>query len=303
MRNTVGDNLKVRTLRRKRALTAYLIILPAAALIIVFKVMPIFAAMLRSLYDYHILKPEDMAFVGLANYFKVFSDPVFFNSLKVTFTFALGKIVLQLLLAFLLALFLQKKSREIGVVRTFILIPTATSLVVVSVIWGLLYDPNNGLFNSILAVLGLPQLRYFTSARQALGSLLAMMIWKDMGFITIIFLAGLQEIPATFYEAATVDGAGALAKLFRITLPLLKRTIMFLVIITTIWSFQVFTPVYINTKGGPQHSTNVLVYYIFERGFIQMEMGYALAMSVILFFVIMVIGIVQNRLIKADFEY
>jgi ABC-type sugar transport system permease subunit len=299
----MGASTKVITLQRKKALAAYLIILPAAALIFTFKVVPVFAAMLRSLFDYHILKPEEMVFTGLANYFRVFNDPVFFRSLKTTFVFALGKIVLQLLPAFFLALFLQRKRKGVGIIRTFILIPTATSLVVVSVIWGLLYDPNNGLFNSILAVLGLPQLKYFTSARQALGSLLAMMVWKDMGFITIIFLAGLQDIPATFYEAATVDGAGAFTKLSRITLPLLKRTTVFLVIITTMWSFQVFTPVYINTKGGPQYSTNVLVYYIFERGFIRMEMGYALAMSVILFFVIMVIGIFQNRLIRADFEY
>ena len=294
---------KVRSLHRKKALAAYLIILPAAALIIIFKVVPVLAAMLRSLFDYHILKPEEMHFTGLANYFKVFGDPVFFKSLRTTFVFAAGKIVLQLLPAFFLALFLQRKRKGVGIVRSFILIPTATSLVVVSVIWGLLYDPNNGLFNSILAVLGLPQLKYFTSAKQALSSLLVMMIWKDMGFITIIYLAGLQDIPAAFYEAATVDGAGALTKLWRITLPLLKRTTVFLVIITTIWSFQVFTPVYINTKGGPQYSTNVLVYYIFERGFIRMEMGYALAMSVILFFIIMVIGIIQNRLIRADFEY
>ncbi len=299
----MGARNRVRSLHRKKALVAYLIILPAAALIIIFRVVPVFAAMLRSLYNYHILKPNEMQFNGIANYLKVFGDPVFFNSLKTTFVFAAAKIVLQLLPAFLLALFLQRKRQGVGIVRTFVLIPTATSLVVVSVIWGLLYDPNNGLFNSVLAALRLPQLKYFTSAKQALGSLLAMMIWKDMGFITIIFLSGLQDIPATFYEAATVDGAGFLTKLWRITLPLLKRTTVFLVIITTIWSFQVFTPVYINTKGGPQHSTNVLVYYIFERGFIRMEMGYALAMSVILFFIIMVIGIVQNRLIRADFEY
>ncbi len=299
----MGVSTKAGSLQRKKALAAYLIILPAAALIFIFKVVPIFGAILRSLYAYHILKPQDMVFTGLANYLKVFNDPVFFRSLRTTFVFALGKIVLQLLPAFFLALFLQRKRKAVGIIRTFILIPTATSLVVVSVIWGLLYDPNNGLFNSILAVLGLPQLKYFTSARQALGSLLAMMVWKDMGIITIIFLAGLQDIPATFYEAATVDGAGALTKLWRITLPLLKRTTVFLVIITTMWSFQVFTPVYINTKGGPQYSTNVLVYYIFERGFIRMEMGYALAMSVILFFIIMVIGIFQNRLIRAEFEY
>ena len=282
---------------------AYLIILPAAALIIVFKVVPIFTALLRSLYEYHILRPDEIRFSGLANYARVFNDLVFFSSLRVTFVFAVGKIVLQLLVAFLIALFVQRKFKGVGIVRTCILIPTATSLVVVSVIWGLLYDPNNGLFNTILAALGLPRLLYFTSARQALGSLLAMMIWKDMGFITIIFLAGLQQIPANFYEAAAVDGAGPLTVLWRITLPLLKRTTVLLAIIITMWSFQVFTPVYINTRGGPEHSTNVLVYYIFERGFIRMDMGYALAMSVILFFIIMVIGFFQNRLIRADFDY
>jgi len=299
----MGDRTRFAALRRKRVLAAYLIILPAAALIFIFKFMPLLTAALRSLYDYHILRPDDMRFAGLANYARVFRDPVFFHSLRVTLVYAVIKIALQLLLAFLLALFLQRKHKATGFVRTCVLVPTATSLVVVSVIWGLLYDPNNGLFNTILAALRLPQLQYFTSARQALGSLLAMMIWKDMGFITIIFLAGLQQIPANLYEAAKVDGAGALAMLWRITLPLLQRTTVFLVIIITLWSFQVFTPVYINTKGGPQHSTNVLVYYIFERGFIRMDMGYALAMSVFLFFIVMVIGIIQNRLMRADFGY
>jgi ABC-type sugar transport system permease subunit len=296
--------MKQITLEQRRIITALLLILPAMVLIIIFKILPIFEAFRFSFYDYNILKPDEKTFIGFSNYIEAFTkDPYFYNSVKVTFLFAVLKIVLQIIPALLIALLLTKRQTGIGFLRSVILIPTVTSLVVVSVIWNFLYDPNNGLINSFLSFLGLPVQPFLTSPDQALFSLLGMMIWKDMGFVTILFLAGLQDIPDVFHEAAIVDGASNVQRFFKITLPLLKRTTLFVVVIMTIWSFQVFTPIYVTTKGGPADSTNTLVYYLFEKGFIYMEMGYAFALSTILFITILIIGLIQRKFLSADFEY
>lgn len=290
-------------LRKNKILIAYLLIIPAASLIFIFKIVPIFISFRYSFYNYNILLPMDKEIIGFANYLNAFSDPVFYNSLKVTFLFTVLKIIFQIIPCFFIALLLTKKIKGIGLLRSAILIPTVTSLVVVSIIWNFMYNPHNGLFNLLLTSIKLSSQPFLTSPKQALFSLLGMMIWKDTGFITILFLAGLQEIPDVFREAAIIDGANKFQMLFRVTIPLLKRTTLFVVMITTIWSFQVFTPIYISTKGGPMFSTNTLVYYIFERGFIYMDMGYAMSLSVILFFIIFGIGLIQRRFIRADFEY
>jgi multiple sugar transport system permease protein len=130
-----------------------------------------------------------------------------------------------------------------------------------------------------------------------------MSIWKDLGFVMIIFLTGLQGIPEVYYEAAAVDGASIFDRFRKITVPLLQRTTMFIVVITTINAFQVYTPVYIMTQGGPQDATKVVTYYIFQRGFLYLDMGYASTLSILLFLVLLVISVGQMRLLRSDLEY
>jgi multiple sugar transport system permease protein len=128
-------------------------------------------------------------------------------------------------------------------------------------------------------------------------------IWKDLGFVMIIFLTGLQVIPEVYYEAAAVDGANVIDRFLKITLPLLQRTTLFIVVITTISAFQVYTPVYIMTQGGPQDATKVVTYYIFQRGFLYLDMGYASTLSILLFILLLVISLGQMRLLRSDLEY
>jgi multiple sugar transport system permease protein len=233
---------------------------------------------------------------GLGNYLNLFNDPLFGRTVKNTFYFFILKVPIQMFAALLLAILVRQPFRGVGLLRTVILIPTITSMVVVSIIWGLMYHPNNGLINGILEVLKLPTQNFLIDTKQAMPSLVLMTIWKDVGFNMIFFLAGLMGIPSEYYEAARIDGANTW-KLFRhITLPLLRGTTVFVLVTSMISAFKVFTPVFIMTKGGPASVTRVLVLYIYENAFIFNNMGYAAALSVILALFLLAASMIQMSL-------
>jgi multiple sugar transport system permease protein len=167
----------------------------------------------------------------------------------------------------------------------------------------MMYHPENGLLNSILPLLGIARQPFITSATQALPSIVIMTIWKDAGFTMLILLGGLQGIPEDYYQAAAVDGANWFGQLRYITLPLIKRTMLYAVILTTIDSFRVFTPIYIMTKGGPEYTTTTTVYYIYESAFKYLSMGYASAIAVILMLIMIIVALVQARLLRTEFQY
>jgi|SRR5690554_263297 len=268
---------------RRNTFYAFMLILPTAFFILVFRFYPILYSIYYSFFDYNLMFPDLASFIGFSNYkFAFLTDPDFYGSIFVTVIYAVLKIVFQLIPGFLLALLLRIRFKLTGALRTAVLTPTVTSMVVVSVIWSLLLNPHSGLFNSVLSIFGIAPQPFLTSSNQALLSLLAMTLWKDMGFVVIVFLSGLMEIPQTLYEQASIDGANSFAKTIRITVPLMKRTFLFLATMMTVWSFKVFTPIYLTTEGGPSRATNVLVYYIYENAFTYMDMGYALALTVIL---------------------
>jgi len=231
----------------------------------------------------------------IQNYLLAAQDPLFWRTIKNTFIFFVLKVPIQMALALLLALLVRQPFRGVGAIRTVILIPTITSMVVVSVIWGLMYHPNNGLINGIFETVGLPPQPFLINTKQAMPSLALMTIWKDVGFNMIFFLAGLMSIPDVYYEAGMIDGANRWQLFRHITLPLLRGTTIFVLVTSMITAFKVFTPVFLMTRGGPASSTRVIVLYIYENAFIYNKMGYAAAISVILALALLLASLFQLR--------
>ena len=196
-----------------------------------------------------------------------------------------------------LAVLVNKKSFGRTFFRTAYFAPVISSLTVVSILWVCLYNPNDGLFNAILNTLGLPSQRFLRSADQAMNSILLMSIWQGVGYQMIIFIAGLNGISQELYEAAAIDGANSVKKFFYITLPGLRNVISFIVVYVTIQAFKVFTQPYIMTFGGPQNSTRTLVYYIYQQGFQYKKAGYASAMAVVFFLIVVFASMILKRLL------
>lgn len=283
--------------RRRQMLVAFLFILPAIINFTVFRYIPIFEAGRASLYQYSLLGGFG-DFIGLDHYRYMVTDPTFWQSLKVTFLFVLYKVPIQIVLSLGLALLLQRETIGAGIVRSAILTPMVTSVIVVSIIWAMMYHSQQGLIQSFLGAVGIPRQAFLSDASRALPAITAMMIWKDLGFSLIILVAGLKAIPHTYYEAALVDGANAWEAFRRVTIPLLMPVLMFVVVTQAVFSFQVFVPVYQMTRGGPLDSTKVLVYYIYQQGFRFQDMGYASALSIVALVILIVISYLLMRWLR-----
>jgi ABC-type sugar transport system permease subunit len=287
------------TWRRRQLIVAFLFVLPALINFAIFRYIPIYSAFVASLYKYSLLGGYG-DFVGAENYTRMLSDPVFWRSLRATGLFVLYKVPLQIVFSLGLALLLQRQSVGTAIVRSAIMTPMVTSIIILSIIWAMMYQRDQGLFQSLLGVFGLPRTEFLTSQSRALPAVAFMMIWHDIGFSFIIFVAGLKGIPEMYYEAAIVDGASRWQLLRHVTLPLLRPILMFVIVTQTIFSFQVFVPVYQMTKGGPLDSTKVIVYYIYQTGFLFQDMGYASAISIVTLVILLLVSWLQMRLLRAD---
>jgi multiple sugar transport system permease protein len=288
---------------RDKAVVIALFLLPAFAGLVIFYFFPLVTAVRNSFYNINLLNIDNQTFAGLDNYTRLVADKTFLNSLGVTLKYAGLKLGIQVPLAFLLAMLCYKPKRGIGFVRSSIFAPTVTATSIVAIIWTLMLHPTNGLINSFLVSLGFPAQLFLTSGSQALPSVVTMSIWQDVGFTMLIFLGGLQSIPIHLLEAADIDGASAIQRTWYVTLPLLKRTILYAMLTTTVFSFKVFTLIYVSTEGGPFNSTKVAVYYIWEQGFLFLNMGYASALAIILIIVLVLVALVQNKLLQPSHEY
>lgn len=247
---------------------------------------------------------ESPEFLGFQNYLKaLIADPLFYKALKNTFFYSFTIVALGTTVALLVALLVNHAGKLAGVFRTVYFIPVVTSLVAASVIWTWLYQPSFGLFNQILHLIHGPKMMWLESPSQALPSVMIMMIWKNLGFTMVIFLAGLQGIPQTFYEAAMIDGANRWQLFRRITIPLLKPTMTFVLVIGVIGSLQAFTEMFVMAQGGPLHATRTIVYHLYERAFEYFQLGYASATAIILFIIIMIFTYFQLRLLRTTWEY
>lgn len=291
-----------KTISRKMVdnIQGYAFILIPVAVIALFGIYPAINVFIMSFQKFNMLAGGTATFTGFSNYLGFITDPSFWQTFKNTVFFALLVVPLQTAVALFFAVLINQKIKGITFFRTIFFFPVVMSFVVVSIFWKMIYDPNYGLANSVLSFLHIPQQQFLVDPNQAMISVIIMCIWKSWGWYMVIFLSGLQDIPKELYESSYLDGASAFRRFFSITLPLLKRTTYFVLIMTMIDSFKIFTPIYIMTSGGPLGSTDTLVHYIWNTAFRMNEMGSATAMSVCLFIVVFALTIAQMKAEKDD---
>jgi len=272
-------------------------VLPAFIFFAVFAFYPMINAFFISFTDYNLM--TDPKFVGLENYARMLTDGRFKIIINNTLGFVIGSTIPTILLSLGLALVLHRKFFGRDFVRTLYFLPIVFSGVVVSVVWRLLYHPY-GLINVLLDPILQDVPRWITNRDLAPWSIIILNVWQSVGFYMVIFIAGLQNIPDDFYDAAMVDGANRVQSFWYITLPLLKPTTLLIVVISIINYFQTFTYQYVMTKGGPSDATNVISLYIYLNAFQYQYMGYASAMSIIMFIFIMILTLVQFKFVRTE---
>lgn len=269
-------------------------LLPNLLGVIIFIAFPILSSLVISFTDWDLV--SSIQFTGIDNYIRLAKDPGFWLAFKNTFLFILGYIPIVMVLGLGCALLLNKKMRFRALFRAIYFLPVVTSWVAVSLVWKWLYNPNYGLINYILSVIGITGPQWLHDPSTAMIGIILTSAWKDIGFVMVLFLGGLQSISSSYYEAASIDGAGRFRKFWSITMPLLTPTTFFVTIISLINSFQVFDQVMIMTEGGPGGATTVAVQNIYNHAFRYFEMGYASAMSWALFIVIFIFTLIQMKL-------
>jgi multiple sugar transport system permease protein len=299
----IQESASRRSLERTKRIWAYLFLLVPVVFYVSIRFYPTLQAFFLSLTNWDIVS-KDKEFIGLTNYRNLFNDEVFWKTLGNTGKYVIYGLPTSLLLGFIIAYNIDRVKSGAEIFKAVYFIPYITSMVAIAWVWRWLYQPAPiGVFNKILIAVGLPQQKFLFSQTQAIFSILATTIWADVGFQMIIFLAGIKQISRQYYEAAEIDGANNRNLLFRITLPLLKPTIVFLIVTGTIRYLRIFTQVLNMTyqgEGGPLNSTKPLVLYIYRSAFQQFDMGYAAAMTVILFLIILAITLVQLRVMRSE---
>ena len=274
---------------------------PSIFLILAFKVYPICVALIESLYTMKV--GGEHVFVGLSNYINLFQDKVFWRSLWVTIKFNVILTPVQVILAIIMALLVNRSIKGIKLIRNVLYLPAAISMPAASVIWGILLNPNNGVFNGILGFLGMPQQQFLIDQKQALSCIIVMCPWKGVAYWMMFLLAGLQGIPESLYEAAKVEGCGTFSTIFYIVLPMLKRSIAFVLVADTVVNLLTFAPMYSLTSGGPNQSTNVLMYEAYKSCFTYADMGRSYTILVILLILVFIVVSLQMKLMKSTDEY
>jgi len=298
------------SLHRRRQLWAYTFLFIPLLFFLFIRIFPTLFAFNVSVHEWNILSPEK-PFVGLDNFKRIaqeltVSKSVTRKAFQNTFAYVIIGMPTQLVIALGIALMLNRIHRLRDLFRAVYFIPFVTSTVAVAWVWRWLYQPQFGPINVLLTSLGLPQQPFLKSPHQALLSITTVAVWQGLGFVIIIFLAGLQQIPDMYYEAAKIDGANAWQLFRHITIPLLNPTIVYLAVLQTIRFLRMFTEV-VNMSsqgtGGPLNSTVTVVLHIYRQGFSSFKMGYASALTVALFMVILVVTLIQLKVLTRRFEY
>lgn len=288
------------TIAQKQIVWAWAFLALPVVFYVVVRFYPTGNAILLAFQDWNLLGARTWA--GLDNFKKLVADPVFWIVFKNTFVYLLIGTPLSLVLAFLVAYHLDRVRFMHGFIRALYFLPFLTSAVAMAWVWRWFYQPVPiGLFNNFLASLGIAQISFLNSTTNALPSILAPAIWAGLGFQIIIFMAGLRSIPQTYYEAARIDGVSSWTVLMEITLPLLKPTIVFLVVFSSIGFLRIFDHVFnmtTNNPGGPLNSTKPMVLMIYDTAFNGYDMGYAAAQTVVLFSVLLLVSLLQLFLLR-----
>ena len=285
---------------RASKLLLILFVLPALLNFIVFRYLPIFWALRTSFYNYSLLGGYRF-FIGLENYSSLLKDTAFLQSMRVTLQYFIIYVPSVVFLALILGNFVSMTKPGVNFHRAIIFIPVVTSFVVVSIVWGMLLNRDVGMVNAILNNLGFSRVPFLMNARTALPTVALISVWKNVGYSMIIIVAGLKGVDKSLYESAYIDGASSFRIYWSITLPMISRQIMFITIWATLQAFQSFVPIQTLTGGGPNRSTNVIVYHIYNIGFNFGRMGYAISMSIILLVILLLVSIIQMRMFKRDY--
>lgn len=290
--------------RLRRSIPAYLFILPGMLLFSVWTFYPLLFSLTMSFAEWNLIKPS--RFVGLENYTRAFDDPVFWLALRNTLFYVVVTVPGQMILGLGIALLLDGPLRARAFFRTVYYIPVVTSWVVVSLIFTYLFNGQAGLINWVLrdgVQLIDKNINWLSEPLTANIAIATLGIWKGLGWTMVIFLAGLQSVPIHLYEAAAIDGATAWQRLRHVTLPLIRQTILFILVLLTIGAFQVFISVYIMTGGNPLHRTEVLLTYMYENSFESLDLGYGSALSYIFAIMVFTLSLAQIRLLRRRIEY
>lgn len=284
-------------LRARRSIEGYLCVLPWLIGFVCFTALPMAGSLVLSFASWDIISTPE--WVGVANFQRLVKDPLFTKALGNTAYISFLSVPLQLLLALVIALGLNQKLRGVNVYRTIFYLPSQMPLVASALLWLWVFNPDFGLANALLNVVGLPPLKWLFDLNLAKPSIVLITLWGGIGTPMIIFLAGLQGVPESLYESASIDGAGAWSRLRNITLPMLSPVLFFNLIIGVIASFQAyFTLVYVTTQGGPANATLIYILYVFYKAFQDFEMGYASALSWVLFVVVLALTAIQFGLAR-----
>ena len=280
-------------LRARHVLHAYLFIAPVLLLFGLFRVVPSVQTLIYSVYRVELLRGR-FTFIGLENFRDLLADAAFRTGVVNTLIYVLTIVPVSAAFGLGLAVLFDQRLRFGELLKAVYFAPMVTSTAAAAMVWWWLYNPQFGLFNVLLRLVRVPDQPWLMSSHTALLSIIIFSVWKNLGYNMIIYLAGLQAIPASFHEAATIDGAGPAARFWRITLPLLAPTTTFLLIYNGILAFQVFDQVYVLTGGGPAGATNVVVLDLYRQAFERYRFGYAAAEATVLFVLILGVTVVQH---------
>jgi multiple sugar transport system permease protein len=280
--------------RRQRGIAPYLFVAPNLILFGAFSFLPLLYAMYISLHDWGLI--SEPAFIGSRNYLRLLHDRLFWQSLAKTLTYAAGTVPTSMAIGLALALALNRKMPGRIVLRSLYFLPIVVSAVAAGTIAAWLFNDNYGVVNAVLVRLGVGRIAWLSTPQWALPSLMFSTLWLRVGFCMVVYMAALQSIPAMYYEAARIDGATALHQFRHVTLPLLKPATFLLLILSVIYSFHVFDLIFVMTGGGPGFSTTMLVQYIYRAAFVTSEFGYASAMGIVLYALILIFTVLQWRI-------
>ncbi len=280
---------------------AYFFLAPGMIHFLIFIVFPVVFSFYLSFTKWDLM--TKINYIGFENFISLFHDELFWIGLKNTIYFVVLTVPITIIISLLLAMALNQKIKGIILYRTAYFIPYISSMVAVAMIWRWIYNYNFGILNTVLEFLHLPVFDWLGDPTLAMPAIAIMSIWKGLGWGMLIYLAGLQNIPAQLYEAAEIDGASGWQKFRFITWPLLTPTTFFILVMSLIGSFQVFDQVYMMTQGGPGHATTVYNYYLYQNAFQFFKMGYASAMAWILFAIIAVITYIQMKFLGSNINY
>lgn len=276
----------------------YLFLIPTGIVFLLFFFLPFFESFLLSFQSYrsYIYNPH---WVGLSNYTELFNSPVFWKTMFNTIIYLVIAVPVLVVLPLIIAISVNQKLKGVSIYRTLIYIPVIVSIVVAGIAWKWLYA-SNGVLNYIMSLFHLSPIGWLTDPKYAIYSVIAVTIWKGLGYYMVVYLAALTAVPKDLYEAADIDGANELQKHLAVTIPSIKPTIALVSIISSISAMKIFVEIYVMTQGGPLDSTKTIVYYIYQRAFENLDLGYASAAGVVLLVIIMMLSIINMRFFEGN---